>query len=134
MTRLIVAAGACLAVATAGVATQQRAAINVLPVQRNVSMLVGPNGNSAVQVGSDGVLLVDAQEAALAAAEATFPVLEPIEVVDRAPLVDMPTLAAVPRADVTRRAAGAELPVYAAVTLLGIGVMRPRPWRKDGRS
>ena len=72
--------------------------------------------------------------AALAAAEATFPVLEPIEVVDRAPLVDIPPLAAVPRADVTRRAAGAELPVYAAMTLLGIGVMGPRPWRKGGRS
>ena len=72
--------------------------------------------------------------AALVAAEATFPVLEPIEVVDPAPLVNMPSLAAVPRADVTRRTAGAELPVYAAVTLLGIGVMRPRPWRKDGRS
>lgn len=33
--------------------------IRVLPVQGNVYMLVGPSGNVAVQVGSDGVLLVD---------------------------------------------------------------------------
>jgi cyclase len=41
------------------------AQVHVLPVQRNVSMLVGPNGNSAVQVGNDGVLLVDAQDATI---------------------------------------------------------------------
>ena len=40
--------------------------VHVLPVQRNVFMLVGPNGNSAVQIGADGVLLVDAQDAATA--------------------------------------------------------------------
>jgi cyclase len=41
-------------------------AVHVLPVQRNVYMLVGPNSNSAVQVGNDGVLLVDTQDAAQA--------------------------------------------------------------------
>jgi glyoxylase-like metal-dependent hydrolase (beta-lactamase superfamily II) len=40
--------------------------VHVLPVQRNVYMLAGPRGNSAVQIGSDGVLLVDTLEAALA--------------------------------------------------------------------
>lgn len=40
--------------------------IHVLPVQRNVFMLVGTNANTAVQVGSDGVLVVDPQTAALA--------------------------------------------------------------------
>jgi len=35
------------------------AEIHVLPVQGNVSMLVGAGGNIAVQVGKDGVLLVD---------------------------------------------------------------------------
>lgn len=33
--------------------------VHVLPVQGNVSMLVGVGGNIAVQVGKDGVLLVD---------------------------------------------------------------------------
>jgi glyoxylase-like metal-dependent hydrolase (beta-lactamase superfamily II) len=40
--------------------------LHVLPVQRNVYMLTGPRGNSAVQIGPDGVLLVDTQEAQLA--------------------------------------------------------------------
>ncbi len=35
-------------------------AVRVLPVQRNVHMLVTPDGNIAAQVGADGVLLVDA--------------------------------------------------------------------------
>jgi cyclase len=35
------------------------AQIHVLPVQGNVSMLVGAGGNIAVQTGKDGVLLVD---------------------------------------------------------------------------
>ena len=34
-------------------------AVHVWPVQRNVYMLVGPNGNAAVQVGDEGVLVVD---------------------------------------------------------------------------
>lgn len=40
--------------------------VHVLPVQRNVFMLVGAGGNVTVQVGDDGVLLVDTQYAALA--------------------------------------------------------------------
>jgi glyoxylase-like metal-dependent hydrolase (beta-lactamase superfamily II) len=35
--------------------------IRVLPVQRNVYMLLGAGGNTAVQVGNDGVLVVDTQ-------------------------------------------------------------------------
>jgi len=35
------------------------AQLHVLPVQGNVSMLVGAGGNIAVQTGKDGVLLVD---------------------------------------------------------------------------
>ena len=42
------------------------AEVHVLPVQGNVYMLVGPQGNSALQVGYDGVLLVDPQMAELA--------------------------------------------------------------------
>jgi glyoxylase-like metal-dependent hydrolase (beta-lactamase superfamily II) len=41
-------------------------AVRVLPVQRSVYMLAGPEGNVALQVGADGVLLVDTQTAALA--------------------------------------------------------------------
>ena len=41
------------------------AEINVLPVQGNVYMLVGPVGNSTVQIGEDGVLIVDTQFAEL---------------------------------------------------------------------
>jgi glyoxylase-like metal-dependent hydrolase (beta-lactamase superfamily II) len=40
--------------------------IRVLPVQRNVYMLLGAGGNTAVQVGNDGVLVVDTQFAPLA--------------------------------------------------------------------
>jgi glyoxylase-like metal-dependent hydrolase (beta-lactamase superfamily II) len=39
---------------------QQDGDIHILPVQGNVSMLVGAGGNIAVSVGPDGVLLVDA--------------------------------------------------------------------------
>jgi glyoxylase-like metal-dependent hydrolase (beta-lactamase superfamily II) len=41
--------------------------IRVLPVQRNVSMLVGAGGNITVQTGPDGVILVDTQYEPLAA-------------------------------------------------------------------
>ena len=40
--------------------------IHVEPVQRNIYLLVGAGGNSTVQVGPDGVLLVDTQFAPLA--------------------------------------------------------------------
>src|SRR5215510_9236790 len=39
--------------------------IHVLPVQGNVYMLVGAGGNITLQVGGDGVLLVDTQYATL---------------------------------------------------------------------
>src|SRR5579863_8393436 len=42
------------------------AEIHVLPVQGNVYMLVGPGGNMTVQVGKDGVFLVDTMYAPLA--------------------------------------------------------------------
>jgi len=41
------------------------AEIHVLPVQGNVYMLVGPIGNTTIQVGDDGVLVVDTQFAEL---------------------------------------------------------------------
>jgi glyoxylase-like metal-dependent hydrolase (beta-lactamase superfamily II) len=41
------------------------AEIRILPVQGNVYMLVGPIGNTTVQVGHDGVLVVDTQFAEL---------------------------------------------------------------------
>ncbi len=40
--------------------------VHVFPVQGNVSMLVGPGGNTTVQVGKDGIVLVDTQTAAAA--------------------------------------------------------------------
>jgi glyoxylase-like metal-dependent hydrolase (beta-lactamase superfamily II) len=40
--------------------------IHTLPVQGNVYMLVGVGGNITVEIGNDGVLLVDTQNAALA--------------------------------------------------------------------
>jgi glyoxylase-like metal-dependent hydrolase (beta-lactamase superfamily II) len=40
--------------------------LQVLPVQGNVYMLAGPGGNMAVQIGNDGVLLVDTMVEALA--------------------------------------------------------------------
>jgi len=44
----------------------QNAQINVLPVQGNISMLVGATGNIAVQVGNDGILMVDTGTAQMA--------------------------------------------------------------------
>jgi glyoxylase-like metal-dependent hydrolase (beta-lactamase superfamily II) len=38
----------------------------VLPVQGDVSMLVGPGGNTTVQVGKEGIVVVDTQTAAAA--------------------------------------------------------------------
>jgi glyoxylase-like metal-dependent hydrolase (beta-lactamase superfamily II) len=52
---------AAVAVATA----QQR--LEVLPVQGAVSVIVGPGGNTTVQIGPEGALVVDAQPAALSA-------------------------------------------------------------------
>ena len=46
-------------------------ALRVLPVQGNVSMLVGPAGNVTIQTGKDGVLLVDTMTDAIAPAIGT---------------------------------------------------------------
>jgi cyclase len=60
---LLGAAGAVSAQGNAGGGTQRNPAdveIHVLHVQGNVYMLVGAGGNITVQIGDDGVLLVDA--------------------------------------------------------------------------
>ena len=46
-------------------AQNRGAALELLPVQGNVSMLAGAGGNITVQVGRDGVLLVDSGTAAM---------------------------------------------------------------------
>jgi cyclase len=40
--------------------------VNVFPVQGNVSMIVGPGGNTTVQAGKEGIVVVDTQTAAAA--------------------------------------------------------------------
>ncbi len=40
--------------------------VHLFPVQGNVSMLVGPGGNTTVQVGKEGIVVVDTQSAAAA--------------------------------------------------------------------
>ena len=40
--------------------------VHVFPVQGNVSMIVGPGGNTTVQAGKDGIVVVDTQTAAAA--------------------------------------------------------------------
>ena len=65
----VLAAAAITVLLSATVAAQQDPGdgeVHVLPVQGNVYMLVGPQGNSVLQVGYDGVLLVDPQMAELA--------------------------------------------------------------------
>ena len=59
------ALGLCVC-AAAAVTAQQR--LEVLPVQGKVSVIVGPGGNTTVQVGPEGALVVDAQPAALSGA------------------------------------------------------------------
>jgi cyclase len=44
----------------------EKAEVRILPVQGNVYMLIGAGGNSTVQVGKDGVLIVDTQYAPMA--------------------------------------------------------------------
>lgn len=56
-----------LAVATAASA-QQAPVLEVLPAQGNVTMIVGPGGNSAVQAGNEAVVVVDTQTANAGAA------------------------------------------------------------------
>ena len=52
--------------ALAAVTAQQR--LEVLPVQGNVFVIVGPGGNTTVQIGPEGPLVVDTQPAALSGA------------------------------------------------------------------
>jgi glyoxylase-like metal-dependent hydrolase (beta-lactamase superfamily II) len=59
-------AAACYAAVTPQATSAQASpapAVGLLHVQRAVHMLVGQAGNSAVQIGDDGVLVVDAQPA-----------------------------------------------------------------------
>jgi cyclase len=69
MPRAILYASLLLACAV-GVNSQQpdfnKVEIHVEPVQHNIFMLVGAGGNTTVQVGSEGVLMVDTQFASLA--------------------------------------------------------------------
>ncbi len=44
----------------------ETAELHVIPVQGNVYMMVGPGGNITMQIGKDGVLLVDTMFAPLA--------------------------------------------------------------------
>ena len=62
--RLALALMVCLAVAST--TAQQR--LEVLPVQGNVFVIVGPLGNTTVQVGPDGPMVVDTQPVALSGA------------------------------------------------------------------
>jgi glyoxylase-like metal-dependent hydrolase (beta-lactamase superfamily II) len=60
---------AALGIGVAGAqprAVPAAAKVEILPVQGNVYMLVGPIANSTVQIGDDGVLIVDPQSAELA--------------------------------------------------------------------
>ena len=56
----------CLAAALvlAGVHPRAQAELELLPVQGNIHMLAGAGGNITVQVGKDGILLVDSGTAA----------------------------------------------------------------------
>jgi cyclase len=63
-----VAAAVLMAVVRAAqTAIDAQGALAVLPAQGNVYVLVGAGGNSAVQTGSEGALIVDAQPAAMSA-------------------------------------------------------------------
>ena len=74
---------------------------------------------------------------ALGVAEQSFPVLEPVQVVDRSPLVRPPALPAVPRLDAASRGrdwpalAGSAATLLAGVVVLGRG---RRPRGRRGRS
>ncbi len=46
-----------------GVLAVAQTDVHVLPAQGNLYMLIGPNGNSAVQIGNEGVLIVDTDSA-----------------------------------------------------------------------
>jgi len=52
-----------LFVAASAAASAQSPVLEVLPAQGNVSMIVGPGGNTAVQAGQEAVVVVDTQTA-----------------------------------------------------------------------
>src|SRR3984893_800832 len=56
----------CAATANSQQQDFDKVEIHVEPVQHNVYMLVGAGGNTTVQIGGEGVLLVDTQFAPLA--------------------------------------------------------------------
>jgi glyoxylase-like metal-dependent hydrolase (beta-lactamase superfamily II) len=68
--------------AIAGVAAAQD--LRVLPVQGNVYAILGPQSNSVVQVGSEGVLIVDAQSEAVAPK-----VIEEVRKVSQKPVLEI---------------------------------------------
>ena len=53
------------AAGVAGASLDAQSELHVLPVQGQVHVLVGPGGNTTVQVGADGPLVVDTQPAAM---------------------------------------------------------------------
>jgi len=53
-------------VAACSLTAQENNPLHVLPVQGNVYLLYGPVSNATIQVGKDGVLLVDTMNAAMA--------------------------------------------------------------------
>jgi glyoxylase-like metal-dependent hydrolase (beta-lactamase superfamily II) len=70
MTRNLLIFSSLLLLARAGAQPQQNfdnVQIHVEPVQHNIYMMVGAGGNTTVQVGPEGVLMVDTQFAPLAA-------------------------------------------------------------------
>lgn len=60
-------AGLLAAAAAAPLVAQGSATLDVIAVRGGVHMIAGPNGNTTIQVGADGVLVVDPQPAALTA-------------------------------------------------------------------
>src|SRR5271163_2582261 len=69
MTRTFLCASLLAVCATRANSQQQdfdKVEIHVEPVQHGIYMLVGAGGNTTVQVGSEGVLMVDTQFAPLA--------------------------------------------------------------------
>src|SRR5277367_2164193 len=69
MTRTILCAPLLVILAPSANSQQQNldnVQIHVEPVQHNIYLLVGAGGNTTVQVGSEGVLMVDTQFAPLA--------------------------------------------------------------------
>jgi glyoxylase-like metal-dependent hydrolase (beta-lactamase superfamily II) len=67
-TAIVVAIGLVAHAQTPAAGGSADGALRLFPVQGNVSMLMGPAGNVAVQTGKDGVLLVDSGSEALAPA------------------------------------------------------------------